>query len=71
MKTSTPNNNPGHVLIPYPLEKAKALEQYCFKKGISLEEKGVEFLDTLYKKTVPKAVQEYIEESEESTLKEP
>jgi len=71
VKTPTPNNNQGHILIPYPLEKAKALKQYCLKKDINLDEKGVEFLDALYKKVVPKAVQEYIEESEESTLKEP
>ncbi|MCL2400974.1 MAG: hypothetical protein FWC91_14690 [Defluviitaleaceae bacterium] len=71
MKTPTPNNNQGHILIPYPLEKAKALKQYCLKKGISFEEKGVEFLDALYKKNVPKAVQEYIEESEDLTVKEP
>lgn len=63
--------NQNHVLIPYPAEKSAAIKQYCLKKGISLEEKGVEFLDALYKKTVPKMVREYIEESEDLKAKEP
>ena len=68
-KTAAKTTQQERFIIEYPREKLKALKQYCLRKDISLEEKGSEFLDALYVKTVPKEVRAYIEGEEDLTEK--
>ena len=68
-KSATKTDYPDRLLIEYPKEKLKALKQYCHKKDICLEKKGVEFLDALYVKVVPKEVRAYIESEVETKEK--
>ena len=49
------------VTISYDEEKLSALKLYLEQKGSQVEDELVKALDTLYAKTVPSGVREYIE----------
>ena len=49
------------VTISYDEEKLSALKLYLEQKGSQVEDEMVKALDTLYAKTVPSGVREYIE----------
>ena len=66
-RPSAKDNLHDCFIIPYNKGKMKALRQYCTKKGINLEVKGIEFLDALYAKVVPREVRDYLDESENPT----
>jgi len=70
-KSPVKNDSQERFCILYPKEKLRALRQYCAKKGIDPEEKGVEFLEGLYVKTVPKEVRAYIEGDDITAESEP
>ena len=48
------------VTISYDEEKVKALRLYLEMKGCKLEDEITKIIDTLYTKTVPSGVREYI-----------
>ena len=48
------------VTISYDEEKVKALRLYLEMKGCKLEDEITKIIDTLYTKTVPAGVREYI-----------
>ena len=70
-KASAKDNSLDHFSMVYHKEKLRAIRQYSLKKGICLEAKGTEFLDSLYAKVVPKEVRIYIEDDENTRLSEP
>jgi hypothetical protein len=49
------------ITIKYAEEKLSALKIYLEQKDTTVEEELAKFLDTLYAKTVPSGVRDYIE----------
>jgi len=47
--------------INYNAERLRAIERYAAEKNVSIEPALVDSLDDLYKKIVPAAVRDYIE----------
>lgn len=54
------------INISYDEEKLSALKMYLGQKGSSLDDELVKMLDTLYGKTVPASVREFISMKSES-----
>lgn len=56
------------INISYDEEKLSALKMYLGQKGSSLDDELVKMLDTLYGKTVPASVREFISMKSESYI---
>ena len=70
-KASAKDDKRDQFSVAYHKEKLRAIRQYSLKKGVCLEAKGAEFLDSFYAKVVPKEVRAYIEDDENTRLSEP
>lgn len=54
------------INISYDEEKRSAIKMYLGQKGSSLDDELVKMLDTLYSKTVPASVRDFISMKSES-----
>lgn len=54
------------INISYDEEKLSAIKMYLGQKGSSLDDELVKMLDTLYSKTVPASVRDFISMKSES-----